>query len=96
MMVKKKRLITRVLIKKCLKHRLKWKECHCNNTNLFKDYVSLTSGKISYREIFKTYDITHVLMEKDNFLNKSMEYDDHLKVIYQDDIFVLYEVVEKY
>ena len=67
-----------------------------NNTNLFKDYVSLTSGKISYREIFKTYDITHVLMEKDNFLNKSMEYDDHLKVIYQDDIFVLYEVVEKY
>ncbi len=23
------------LIKKCLKHRLKWKECHCNNTNLF-------------------------------------------------------------
>lgn len=67
-----------------------------NNTDLFKDYVLLTSGKKSYREIFKTYDITHVLMEKDNFLNKSMEYDDHLKIIYQDDIFVLYEVVEKY
>ena len=23
------------LIKNCFKHRLKWKECHCNNTNLY-------------------------------------------------------------
>ena len=23
------------LVKNCFKHRLKWKECHCNNTNLY-------------------------------------------------------------
>ena len=45
------------LIKNCFKHRLKWRECHCNNTNLYNfkwkevlssnnDFLDLSQNKI--------------------------------------------------
>ena len=49
------------LIKNCFKHRLKWKECHCNNTNLynFKWKEALNNNDFFSLSLNKTQIINH-------------------------------------
>ena len=61
------------LIKKCFNHRLKWKECHSNNTNLFdfkwkdvasmKDFIDLSSSR---KQIINHFEYHSCLSNKYN------------------------------
>lgn len=50
-------------------------------------------GKLNYKEVFDKYDITHVLLDKDEIMNQYIVYDDEWEIIYDTGQFSLYEKV---
>lgn len=64
-----------------------------NDTEIFKDYLEVKSGKITYDELTDKYGLTHFLIDKDSLIDNYMRNDDGYKELYSDDYFVLYEVV---
>ena len=72
-------------------------EVYCeefNDTTILKDVMNLERGIVSYKDIFKKYDITHVLVPTTHVVNVYIEYDEEYKIIYQDDVFILYERIK--
>ena len=63
------------------------------NCTVLSDWISVTTGKESYIDIFEKYKITHVLVENDELINKYICYDDNYKIIYKDFHFSLYEKI---
>ena len=69
------------LIKKCFGHRLKWKECHSNNTNLYdfkwkdvgamKDFIHLSSEK---KQMINHYEYHSCLSNKYNMFYNFAKY----------------------
>lgn len=74
-------------------------EKNYNNTDILKDYslISMTDEKqLDYKEFFDKYNITLALIKKyDSFYEAQIKDDKHhcLKTIYDDDYYLLYEVV---
>ena len=59
--------------------------------NVLSDWLLVENGNSDYKEIFEKYQITHVLVENSSNLNRSLSEDSHYQVIYQDNLYVLYE-----
>lgn len=66
-----------------------------NDTTILEDWCAISSGEESYKKIFNKYGITHALLYKTELINNYIKEDKEWEIIYQDDIFVLYERVEK-
>lgn len=64
-------------------------------TTILNDWLSADSGLVNYEDIFEKYNITHALLTNDEIINMYICKDSNWKLVYQDDIFLLYEKVEK-
>lgn len=58
---------------------------------VLKDWLSVINGEKNYQEIFDKYNITHVLVSNDELINKYIYKDENYNLIYDDDLFSLYE-----
>lgn len=67
------------------------KEFNGLNYSIFDDAMNIA---YNYEEKFIFYDITHALVNNDSILNKLFEKDNKFNVIYNDNFFTLYEVLE--
>ena len=61
--------------------------------NIFIDYMSVVSLKEWYGDIFKKYEITHIITKKETNLNKYLQRDINYKSVYNDGTFSIYEVI---
>ena len=61
------------------------------NCEVLEDWLSVTRGDTHYQEIFDKYEIDYALLYNNELLNIYISKDDNYKVIYQDNIFSLYE-----
>lgn len=66
-----------------------------NDTTILKDYSEVSSGAVHYNEVFEEYEITHALLQNVEMLNIYIKDNENWKIIYQDDVFSLYERVNK-
>lgn len=69
-------------------------EVYCpefNDTSILYDYVNINTGIVHYNDVFNKYEITHVLIKNNEFLNVYMQKDSNWNNIYQDDCFTIYE-----
>ena len=69
-------------------------EMYCeefNDTTILEDAMNLENGIVSYKEIFKKYEITHVLIPNSYRINPYISEDEEYHILYQDDAFILYE-----
>lgn len=72
-------------------------EMYCeefNDTTILQDVIALENGVVTYNEIFKKYDITHVLIPNYYRINPYIADDEEYHIIYQDDAFTLYEKIK--
>lgn len=58
---------------------------------VLQDWLSVTRGSVHYQEIFDKYNINYVLVENSELLNTFISKDYNYKIIYQDNLFTLYE-----
>lgn len=65
-----------------------------NDTTILEDWCSITSGDESYKKIFDKYGITHALIYKAELIYNYIKDDTEWKILYQDDVFVLYERIK--
>lgn len=63
-----------------------------NDTEIFKDYLDVCDGNITYDELVDKYNLTHLLVEKGTLIDNYIKDDDGYKELYSDEYFVLYEV----
>ena len=63
--------------------------------DIFSDYINTTSITKYYEDIFKKYDITHVILKKNTKLKMLLSRDENYNAIYQDDNFIIYERLTK-
>ena len=54
---------------------------------IFDDYIDI---EYNYQEVFKKYEITHVLVNNNSLLNNILNLDINYNKIYEDDYFILY------
>ena len=62
------------------------------NCTVLKDWLDVYSGRVHYQDIFNKYDITHVLLNNEELINKFIVNDKNYKLIYQDDLYSLYKI----
>lgn len=62
---------------------------------ILQDNVDVFYGNVSYKTIFDKYKITHALLENTEIANIYIVDDENWKLIYQDDIFSLYERINE-
>lgn len=60
-------------------------------TNIFSDYMNISSISSYYESKFKEYKITHVITYKNSKLNLLISRDENYKSLYNDKYFVFYE-----
>ena len=60
-------------------------------SDIFGDYIDISHGKKTFREVFEEYDITHALVEKDSLEDVYMGEDGLCNNLYEDEYFVLYQ-----
>lgn len=59
--------------------------------DIMKEYTSMLSGKIYYKEVLNRYNFTHLLVSKDDILNTYLPYDENYKIIYSSDYYKIFE-----
>ena len=62
-----------------------------NDTDIFYDFIQLSTLEMHYEDIFNKYDFTHILLLTEEKLNKLIERDSNYTEIYSDEYYVLYE-----
>ena len=62
-----------------------------NDTTVLEDEFNLKRGIKNYKDIFEKYNITHVLIYKNDIIDIYISKDSDYKVIFDDEKFVLYE-----
>lgn len=62
---------------------------------ILADYINVHNGVISYKKLFKDYEITHALLYNNEIINIYIQDDEEWELLYQDDNFSLYEKKEK-
>ena len=73
-------------------------EVYCDNfndTKVLEDWDKTRSGKVSYKETFEKYGITHALLYKDEVINQYICDDEDYNLLYEDDYFVFYEKIKE-
>ncbi len=63
-----------------------------NKVDIFDDYMS---SDYNYKEVFKKYDIDHIIVAKNKNLYDNLKGDDAYLPIYEDHYFVIYMIVEE-
>lgn len=58
---------------------------------ILEDWLAVSDETIEYNEIFKKYDITHILVRNNEDLYNNLEEDKLWNLIYEDEYFTLYE-----
>ena len=57
----------------------------------FLDYMQASSLQVWYEEIYKKYDITHIITTVNSNLNKYMQRSGNYRVLYNDGAFIIYQ-----
>lgn len=63
--------------------------------DIFTEYMNIQNFKINYKEKFKKYGITHVILNKASQLFHPINNDYNYTKIYNDDNFYIYEIINK-
>lgn len=58
--------------------------------DIFNDYVDVINN-LNYEEVFNYYQVTHILLKKDNLLIKILSSDENYQEIYSDNYFIILE-----
>ena len=61
------------------------------NCTVLSDWYSVYKGAEKYEKIFEKYNITHVLVENKEIVNKYLSDDENYEMLYQDNSFTFYE-----
>ena len=64
-----------------------------NNTDIFYDFIQISTGNKNYNEIFEKYNFTHVLLKPDDKAQQYICKDSNYNIIFEDDNYILYEKV---
>lgn len=68
---------------------------YCEEVNegvtVLVDWLDVQNGRVNFKEIFDKYEITHCLIFNSDIVNQYIYYDDNYELVYQDDIFSIYE-----
>lgn len=64
-----------------------------HGVTILEDWSCVGLGQVKYNEIFDKYNITYALLKKDEIISIFIKDDSKWKLIYQDDIFEIYERV---
>ena len=62
-----------------------------NDTDVFKDYIYISTNSDYYEDIFSKYDFTHVLLSKEDSVYKNLLHDSNYVVLYEDEYFILFQ-----
>ena len=66
-----------------------------NDTSILEDWLGIAYyGDVNYQDIFDKYDITHVLLYKEELINTYISRDENYNKLYEDENFVLYEKID--
>lgn len=66
-----------------------------SNKDVFTDFIRVSGVSVHYEEIFKKYDITHLLIPNNAKINLFISKDENYKELYKDKNFVIYERLNK-
>lgn len=61
------------------------------NCNVLNDWYSVSEREKNYEEVFEKYEITHILVSNNEYLNKDLSKDENYNLLYDDSSFSLYE-----
>ena len=61
---------------------------------ILEDWINVVEGRENYNTLFNKYNITHALLYNDEIISLYIGTDPNWNLIYQDDIFVIYERIE--
>ena len=64
------------------------------NVNVFNDYINTENGEMTYKNLFKKYDINYALVYKDSKDDIYLDECENAQNIYEDDYFVIYEYLK--
>ncbi len=64
-----------------------------NDTTVYQDFIDLSKGELLYDDMVKKYNLTHLLIDKDEWIHNYIEKDNNYKIIYEDEYFILFEVL---
>ena len=62
-----------------------------NDTDIFYDFIQVSTGNKHYDEVFDKYDFTHILLQPDDRAQQYICKDENYKVVYEDEYYILYE-----
>ena len=62
-----------------------------NDTDIFYDFIQVSTGNKHYEEVFEKYDFTHILLQPDDKAQQYICKDENYKSIYEDEYYILYE-----
>lgn len=64
-----------------------------NDTDIFYDFIQISTGNQSYHEIFEKYNFTHILLKPTDKAQQYICKDSNYNIIFEDDNYILYEKV---
>lgn len=64
-----------------------------NDTDIFYDFIQISTGNQSYHEIFEKYNFTHILLKPTDKAQQYISKDSNYNVIFEDENYILYEKV---
>lgn len=62
-----------------------------NDTDIFYDFIQVSTGNKNYNEIFEKYDFTHILLKPDDKAQQYICKDSNYNIIFEDENYILYE-----
>ena len=62
-----------------------------NGTDIFYDFIQVTTGNVHYDKVFDKYDFTHILLKVKDKPQQYIGNDDNYKELYKDEYYILYE-----
>lgn len=62
--------------------------------DIMKEFISMESGKIYYKDVLNKYNFTYLLVSKDDILNTYLPFDNDYKLIYSSENYKIFEVIK--
>lgn len=64
-----------------------------NDTDIFYDFIKVTTGEKNYKEVFNKYNFTHILLKPSEKIQQYIGEDSNYNIIFEDKNYILYEKV---
>ena len=64
-----------------------------NDTDIFYDFIKVTTGEKNYKEVFNKYNFTHILLKPSEKIQQYICEDSNYNIIFEDKNYILYEKV---